>query len=148
TAPGVEPAPPAEKWNPEEVPSKLSLVIDAIVDVVMLLVHGLPTLFKAAKAAKEHKEVAGLEVSSQPPKPFKAPVLHFNKIITPHRSFAMATFSLDDVKAVRAAFDCTVNDVFLAAVSGGLRRYLQDRGELPDGPLVASIPVSTRTEAG
>ena len=58
----------------------------------------------------------------------------------------MATFSLDDVKAVRTAFDCTLNDLFLTAVSGGLRHDLDNRGELPEAPLVASIPVSTRTD--
>jgi WS/DGAT/MGAT family acyltransferase len=148
--PAVEATPPAEAWRPEPVPSKLSLVLSAIVDVVRLLIKGLPTLVKAGKAVKQHKEVAGLELSSQPPKPFKAPVLHFNRIITPHRSFAMGTFSLDDVKSVRAAFGCTVNDVFLAAVSGGLRQYLDDHGELPAVPLVATVPVSTRgaDEAG
>ena len=41
---------------------------------------------------------------------------------------------------------CTVNDVVLALCAGALRRYFDDRGEHPDGPLVAMVPVSVRTE--
>ena len=37
-----------------------------------------------------------------------------------------------------------MNDVFLAICSGGLRRYLARRGELPETSLIAGCPVSLR----
>ena len=40
--------------------------------------------------------------------------------------------------------DATLNDVFLAIVGGGLRRFLSELGELPDAPLVAFLPVNVR----
>lgn len=46
-----------------------------------------------------------------------------------------------------AARRTTINDV-LAAVAGALRRYLAANKEAVDRPLVASVPMSTRTEAG
>ena len=50
--------------------------------------------------------------------------------------------NLADVKEVKNAFGCTVNDVVLTMCSGALRKYLADRDELPDSSLVAMVPVS------
>ena len=52
---------------------------------------------------------------------------------------------LDVVKAVAHAVDGKVNDVLLAALAGGVRRYLAGRGEPTDGVEVGSvIPVNLR----
>ncbi|MEC3977124.1 WS/DGAT/MGAT family O-acyltransferase [Amycolatopsis sp. H20-H5] len=82
------------------------------------------------------------------PVPFTAPRTSLNGTITSHRSVAYAQLELDDVKTVKNAFGVTVNDVVLALVSGALRRFLSERGELPEDPLVATVPVSVheRTE--
>ncbi len=54
-------------------------------------------------------------------------------------------FPLADVKAIGRAFDGTVNDVLLAAVAGGLRRYLEQRDNPVDGlNLRAMVPVNLR----
>ncbi|WP_284741224.1 WS/DGAT/MGAT family O-acyltransferase [Amycolatopsis sp. RTGN1] len=82
------------------------------------------------------------------PIPFTAPRTSLNGTITGHRSVAFAQLDLDDVKAIKNAFGVTVNDVVLALVAGALREFLDARGELPDDPLVATVPVSVhdRTE--
>jgi WS/DGAT/MGAT family acyltransferase len=84
------------------------------------------------------------------PAPFTAPRTSFNGTITGHRSVAFARMSLADVKEVKNAFGCTVNDVVLTMCSGALRKYLADRDELPAQPLMAMVPVSVhgRTSAG
>jgi diacylglycerol O-acyltransferase / wax synthase len=50
------------------------------------------------------------------------------------------------VKAIRKKTGATVNDVVLALCAGALRRYLDKQGEEPEGPLVAMVPVSVRSE--
>ncbi|MGH3947751.1 MAG: WS/DGAT/MGAT family O-acyltransferase [Pseudonocardiaceae bacterium] len=76
--------------------------------------------------------------------PFTAPRTSFNGTITGHRSVAYAQLDLADVKRVKNAFGVTVNDVVLALCAGALRTFLDDRNELPDKPLLASVPVSVR----
>jgi WS/DGAT/MGAT family acyltransferase len=78
--------------------------------------------------------------------PLTAPRTPFNGRITPHRKVAYADVSLADVKTIKNAVSGTVHDAVMAICGGALRAYLLERGQLPDTPLVASCPVSTRAE--
>jgi WS/DGAT/MGAT family acyltransferase len=73
------------------------------------------------------------------------PRTSFNGRVSPHRRFAFGQMSMDDVKAVKNAHDCTVNDVVVSICAGAVRRWLLEHDELPGEPLVAQIPVSVRT---
>jgi diacylglycerol O-acyltransferase len=73
-----------------------------------------------------------------------APRTPFNVQVSEQRSYAMATLPLGTVKAVGKAYGVSLNDVVLALCAGALRDYLGTRGELPDKPLVAAMPVSLR----
>jgi diacylglycerol O-acyltransferase len=75
----------------------------------------------------------------------RPPRMAINGPVSPHRRVAFGTLSLADVRAVKAALGATVNDVIVAMCAGALRSWLIQRGELPDEPLVAMIPVSVRT---
>ena len=79
--------------------------------------------------------------------PLTAPRTSFNGTITGHRAIALADMDLDDIKEVKAATGTTVNDVVLAVAGGALRSYLEDRDELPDSSLLATVPVSVRAES-
>lgn len=69
--------------------------------------------------------------------------------IGPHRAWAHSSASLEAVRTIRAAFGGTINDVVLAAVSGGYRELLLSRGEDADRAVVRSgVPVSVRHEDG
>src|SRR5262245_22561962 len=76
-----------------------------------------------------------------------APRTPLSVSITNQRTFAGRTIPLAETKRIAKHFGLTVNDVVLAAVSGALRNFFKDHGELPDKPLVAGVPVSLR-EAG
>ena len=104
---------------------------------------GMRPLGRAASAIDKaiRRESGVIERSSITP-----PKTSFNTVVSAHRRFAFGELSLDRVKQVKNAHGCTVNDVVMAMCAGALRRWLIVHDELPDGPLVAQVPVSVRTE--
>jgi WS/DGAT/MGAT family acyltransferase len=73
-----------------------------------------------------------------------APKTPFNATITRERSYAARTISLGDAKAIGKASGAKLNDVVMAVCAGALRRYLQEKGQLPDKSLIAGVPISLR----
>jgi diacylglycerol O-acyltransferase len=135
-------APPSQPWRPEPIPTGTERVVDAARDLLRNIAS-LPGLLRrtaAGLAAVLRRQRSG---ALSPPLPFSTPRTSFNRALTPNRWFAMAALPLEEVKAVRRALDVTINDVVLALCAGALRRYLDERGELPERPLLAGVPVST-----
>jgi diacylglycerol O-acyltransferase len=81
-----------------------------------------------------------------PLRPFSGPHTRFNRPLTANRVYAHTTLALDDLRRVKTAFGCTVNDVYLTLCGGALRSYLERHGELPARALTAAIPVSLRSD--
>ena len=80
-----------------------------------------------------------------PTAPFTAPPTPLNGIISARRMWNTSILSLDRVKALKDIMKTTLNDVVLAICAGALRRYLLEKDKLPVKPLVAMVPISTRT---
>lgn len=112
-------------WNIAKRPLKLATVLPATV----------LTVAQTVLRAREGKTMAA---------PFSAPPTPFNGSLTRSRNVAFTQLDMRDVKRVKNQFGVTVNDVVVALCSGVLRRFLLERGELPDTPLVATVPVSVR----
>ncbi|OBF21084.1 diacylglycerol O-acyltransferase [Mycobacterium kubicae] len=98
----------------------------------------LLTLAQTALRAREGRTMAA---------PFSAPPTPFNGTLTRHRNVAYTQLDMRDVKRVKERFGVTINDVVVALCAGVLRRFLAERGELPDVPLVATVPVSVRDKS-
>ena len=75
-----------------------------------------------------------------------APRCSLNSPISPVRSYRGVQAELSQLKQIKRELGGTVNDVVLAAVTGGLRSLLVGRGDEVGSPgLRAMIPVNTRT---
>lgn len=73
-----------------------------------------------------------------------SPRTPLNKTVSKKRSFSTLSVSLSEAKAVKKAAGVTLNDVVMAVSAGGLRRFLDRRGVLPEKELTSAIPVSLR----
>lgn len=78
--------------------------------------------------------------------PFDAPRSLLNGRVREKRRFATQQFELARLRALADATGGTLNDVVLALCGGALRRFLSERGELPEKSLTAGIPVSVRPQ--
>jgi diacylglycerol O-acyltransferase len=73
-----------------------------------------------------------------------APRTALNASISRRRAFATLSVPMARARAIAQHHDASLNDVVLAACGGALRDWLLARGELPDGSLLAAMPVSLR----
>ncbi len=67
--------------------------------------------------------------------------------VGPHRIFAWTTLPLEDVKEMRRAAGCKLNDVVLAIVTGAVRDFMKRRGVRPEKlDFRVSTPVDVRQQ--
>jgi hypothetical protein len=73
----------------------------------------------------------------------------FGKAYSDQRLYRNISFEFDAFRGVAKALGGSINDLFLAMASGALRRYLDERGQLPSTPLVShSVRSIRRPEHG
>lgn len=143
--PDGAPPPPSEgyHWEPDPVPSDFALLSRAAL-------HGVGRPFGVlGQVGKVARQVPILLSDNRDPdvtSPASLPqATRFNQVVSPHRVFGTAYTTLDVLKEIRAAFpEAKINDIGLAIVGGAIRRYLLDKDELPDGSMVAMMPISIR----
>ena len=71
------------------------------------------------------------------------PVALSGEPVSPDRHLGTIARDVSQLRGVRDRFDCTLNDVLLAAVAGGLRTFVRRSGDLPSN-LRALVPVNVR----
>jgi diacylglycerol O-acyltransferase / wax synthase len=136
---------PPEPRTPEPIPSDYQLVQHAVASRARRSLGILPllgtTVRTASRLVSRHRDpdaVVGAVPLTAPPTPW-------NMAITPHRRMSFTRVKLDDIKTIKNAVGCTVNDVVLGLMGGTLRRYLEKHDAFPaDAPLIAVCPVSVR----
>jgi len=145
---------PARRDRGEVEPNPLGLVVRGL---AALPVRGLRAVLAAPQTLAHLDQVPairalpGVHTLAQTvrrdgeAKPLHAPRTRFNVKLSGARTVAFGTVPFGEIKALKAHFGITVNDVVIALCAGALRRRLTATGDLPAGPLVAYIPVSKRS---
>jgi diacylglycerol O-acyltransferase len=144
------PTPPDAPWQADEVPSDLELTADALRYVLgnpLRMAKVLRNTVGSVVDIVAQQRAKPDDDAPSPAMPFQAPRVRWSGAITPHRVVAFGKAALDDMRAVKSTFGTTVNDVVLAACTITLRRYLAAHDDLPDVPLVCSVPVSVHGQS-
>jgi WS/DGAT/MGAT family acyltransferase len=133
-------------WTPERQPNGLGLLTAAAAHRAwrpwhysLLAARAVPVLGGGIATRVRRQGLARPRLG--------VPRTRFGGRVSAHRVADGRRFPLADLKRIKAAVPgATVNDVVLALVGGGMRRYLDAKGELPDKALVALAPVSVRSD--
>ncbi|TIC88856.1 wax ester/triacylglycerol synthase family O-acyltransferase [Nocardioides sp. GY 10113] len=104
----------------------------------------IPTARVVSQAADLTMRAFGAPARPRAPRLLRAPDTPLNRPISSRRCFAYGSIALGDVRRVRRHAGGTTNDAVMALCTTALRRWLLDHDGLPDTPLVAAVPVSTR----
>lgn len=137
-----------DTWQPEPPEPSVRYTTEALRELVASPLHITGALAHAARTPRRMvrttvRTAAGMLTLSGALRP-----VHGSSLAGPlggGRRYTWTTARLDDIRTVRKAYDATVNDVALAAVTGGFRRLLLSRGERTDSHALRSlVPVSTR----
>jgi WS/DGAT/MGAT family acyltransferase len=137
-------------WEPRPEPPAAAKVLDAwggLAADIVGLTKGIPAsvVHPVSSARRTLATVEGAVRFAERLVPTRP--LSIEGPIGPHRVWAHSSAGLDAVRTIRAAFGGTINDVVLAAVTGGYRALLLGRGDDVDHAEVRSlVPVSTRHE--
>lgn len=137
---------PAE-WEPQPRPSQLGLAVGAVADMARSPYEQLRAARSALRvprsAAGQLLAVAkGMTSMLGMVRP--TPASSLNGPIGPHRNWAWASTTVEDVRAVRREHGGTFNDVVLACITAGFRELLLSRGESADRVVRTMVPVSVR----
>jgi diacylglycerol O-acyltransferase / wax synthase len=138
--------PRAQDWAPQAAPATRALLAGGIAENILIP-------FEAAKALSSPEQVLqrggealrGLIRMRNVTRP--TPPSSLNGPVGPHRRWSWARAQLTEIKEVRTALGGTVNDVVLAAITGGFRALITSRGEPAEQPVRTLVPVSIRSQA-
>ena len=144
--------PPADDWTPEPYPSSLNLLARTAVtyarrpsQLVSAATHSMPLLTRLPGAMARlmpigHRAEEGPSID--------VPHTRFNQHTDSSRNFDARAYDLDTVSTARTLVpEATFNDVVLTGIGGAMRRYLLEKGDLPEKPLVTAMAIALHTDS-
>jgi diacylglycerol O-acyltransferase len=146
-----EPSPDApDGWKADREPNAAELIAHSLALRAASPYEAVRTVLATARGPRRMaRQVVGVTRGLANLRPLLSPTppTSLNGPIGPHRRWDWARARLGQVKQIREAHGGTVNDVVLAAITGGFRELLLSRGESVEGRVVRTlVPVSVRAE--
>ena len=147
------PAAPAAAWEPEPLPDPLTLLQNAVRDVLTQAAQSFADesfrFFRPTQLAQLQEQLTAAMTTSMPYVMQPAPRTPFNGPVSGERSFAWVEVPFAEIRAMRNAIGGTVNDLVLTVLGGAFGRYLRLHNYPTENvELRAMCPVSMRAAEG
>ena len=146
---------PAPDWIPRPTPTSWELLRDAALRYATLPVavaRNVPRAVQEARDPRSDVRTALRAMRDQMTSVLQSPdETPLNRPIGPHRRFDWLDMDLARVKQVKNALGGSLNDIVLATVAGGIRRFLERRrvrADLLDFRVMAPVSVRSAEERG
>jgi diacylglycerol O-acyltransferase len=141
------PTPELGPWHPRPAPTGAQLATGSVLGLLRSPYEQVRAVRAAVRVPRQvlraaEEVVQGLSALTGLVRP--PPVSSLNGPLGPHRRYAWASTSVEDIKAARRAHGGTFNDVVLAAITYGFRELLLARDETVDRVVRTLVPVSVR----
>jgi diacylglycerol O-acyltransferase / wax synthase len=140
------PPDPPDDWRPADSPGQTRRFVDGLFDTARgqraLAGSAAGLLGSPRKLASGAQRAVGALANSLTP---ASPLDLLNGPISPYRALATLGRPMDELRAIKRGYGCTINDVVLAASTGGVRRHLERHDERA-ARIKAMVPVNVRGE--
>lgn len=107
--------------------------IERPIDMVGTLVKILPALLHKDDAAASQQKQA-------------IPQIRFNHALSADRVTGHVRMDVKRLRRLKRKYACTINDIALCVVAGGMREFLAEQNELPQENLVTLMPIDIRRQ--
>jgi diacylglycerol O-acyltransferase len=150
----VESFPPAKKFLPRPAPSELDLMVETATELARIpfeIGKNVTELISQAQDPVSNVRVRVRALREMLGTGFGVSDTPLNQNVGPHRRFDWYRMSVADIKAVKGVLGGTLNDIVLATVAGGVRRFLERRNincEGLDFRVMAPVSVRASNERG
>ncbi len=107
--------------------------IERPIDMAATLVKLIPQLLQSGDSSAGKKSE-------------RVPKIRFNHPLSADRVVGHIRLELKQLKKLQKKHHCTINDIALCVVAGGVREFLNENNELPTENLVTLMPIDVRRE--
>ena len=136
-------------WQRDEAPkssSDDSSFSQLLVDGVKMLGGGMKTAVELSALSAKLIQKSVFEKDTNAVLPLAAPKTRLNVPTGAARNFSIANYPLEEIRLMANSQGASINDFIMALCDLAVNRYLSEKGEEPDEPLVVYMPVNLRED--
>lgn len=120
-------------------------LVNMLLDGVKLLGDGVKTAVDLSALSARLLQKNLLERNRNAVLPLGAKRMSLNVPTGAARSFSICQFPIDEFSTTARVHGATINDLVMTLCDLAVHRYLAERGDTPDEPLIAYMPVNLRS---